>query len=266
MYPDYSQSRRLRDSKSPLLSAALDYHDRGWTTFPLRWKEPAIPSWKHLRDDPDLVTRQQIRDWYGEEQAAVTGIAIVCGSASGGLAVRDYDDADAYHRWADTHPDLAAELPTVRTYRGYHVYCRSDRLQYRRLGRTGEYRATAGHYVAAPPSLHAVTGLPDYRWVVPLPPAGTPLPTVDPVAAGLLPAATLESSSRNHHHRGRRPAPPICVLQAPYHAAVLDSLPAGPGERNACLLALVRRLDAAGLGADCLVSSLPGIEEMPRWS
>src|SRR5262245_60507560 len=94
----------------------------------------------------------------------VTGLAVVLGSISGGLAVRDYDDAGAYQRWAGDHPELARRLPTVRTGRGFHVYCRGPS----RFVATddGEYRATPGHFVLAPPSRHP-TGV-IYFWTVPL--------------------------------------------------------------------------------------------------
>lgn len=254
MYPYLTRSPSGRGGHSPLLEAALDYIGRGWAVFPLRWKEPAVPKWKHFREPENRPDEHAIREWFDCPEECVTGIAIICGAVSGGLTVRDFDDADSYFRWADGHQDLARRLPTVRTYRGYHLYFLTTRLLYRKF-RSGEYRGTVGQYVAAPPSLHPVSRQPDHRFVVPLPPRGEPLPTVaDPVAAGLLPASTRRTaaSARSRIPRRASSTPYISVSTLPLQALVRRCLPTGHGERHDCLLELVRRLDAARLGEEHL--------------
>ena len=107
-------------------------------------------------------------------------LALVCGVT---LAVRDFDRAEAYHRWAGEHPDLAGRLPTAATRRGFHVYHRCGFEHWQKLP-DGEYIASPRHYVLAsaqPP--------PQGR---PLPlggAAGRRGPAGGPVAAGLLPDA-----------------------------------------------------------------------------
>jgi hypothetical protein len=85
---------------------------------------------------------------------------------SGGLAVRDFDQADAYQKWAAEYPDEAKRLPTVQTARGFHVYGRSNKRLFVKLA-DGELHIHSGHYVVLPPSLHPNGKL--YRWVNPLP-------------------------------------------------------------------------------------------------
>lgn len=140
----------VQPTRDDLRTAALDYCRRGWSILPIRrgGKTPLVP-WRRYqteRPSPRAVER-----WLSRED--IRGVAIICGAVSGGLAARDYAQADAYHAWAAAHPDLAATLPTVRTARGYHVYCRLAAERYDTLP-DGELRGTSGHYVLAPPSVH----------------------------------------------------------------------------------------------------------------
>ena len=157
----------LREVHSPskpaiadLLEAALEYAARGWSIIPTAGKQPT-GSWKTFQTSPP--DEPTLRRMFARK--GITGLAIIMGSASGGLACRDYDDAGAYRRWADDHPDLASTLPTVKTSRGFHVYFAGpDGFQ--DLG-DGEYRADSGHYCLLPPSAHPDG--PTYTWLVPLP-------------------------------------------------------------------------------------------------
>jgi Bifunctional DNA primase/polymerase, N-terminal len=157
-----------------LLATALGYAARGWSIIAVKGKK-AAGLWKPFQtrtaDEPTL--RRMF-----ERQA--TGLAVILGPVSGGLACRDFDDAGAYHRWTAQHPDLAASVPTVKTARGFHVYFRG--LEgFQTLG-DGEYRADAGHYCLLPPSRHPDG--PTYTWLKPIPDGN--LPFLDPVQAGLL--------------------------------------------------------------------------------
>jgi hypothetical protein len=165
-------------------------------------------------------------------RSGVTGLAVVLGSASGGLACRDWDDAGAYHRWADDHPGLAATLPTVQTPRGFHVYFAGPE-GYHELG-DGEYRADAGHYCLLPPSLHPDGML--YRWLIPLPEGA--LPFLDPAEAGLLTQDHEDTSLPTYPHT-QHVSP--CDTSG-VETAILATLPTGPGQRNSRLFDLARRL------------------------
>jgi hypothetical protein len=161
-----------------LLGAALDYHhQRGWTIIPVRGKDPAVKWKRYQAGRPDEA---QLRRAF--EAPGVTGLAVLLGSASGGLHCRDFDVEGKYDRWASSHIALARTLPTVATKRGYQVYLAGRADHYAEL-EDGEYRGDAGHYSVLPPSRHPAGPL--YRWQVPLPEG--PLPLIDPHEAGLLP-------------------------------------------------------------------------------
>lgn len=165
------------------------------------------------------------------------------GRPSGGLAVRDFDDAEAYHTWAALHPEDAACLPTVRTGRGFHLYGRLAEEKYDGKFGDGELRADQGHYCLLPPSLHP-SGI-FYRWLVPLPPIRLALP--------LLP-----SSLTQHHtqvaHATQRHALQIGTghvaeewpgeVMAAVEAAISATLPTGYGQRTRKLFHFARYLRA----------------------
>ena len=172
---------------TPLLRAALAYRAYGLSVIPLRpkTKEAAIRWAKYQRE---VAEEEEIRSWFATDK----NIGIVCGQASGGLVVRDFDEAEAYAAWAAANPDLAGALPTVRTPRGYHVYFRvagdCPRLW---VTDSGEVRG-AGGYVVAPPSTHP-TGE-KYKWIVPL--SAQSLRVVDPVFFEVKPVEIKKKTDR----------------------------------------------------------------------
>jgi len=99
-----------------LLESAIDYARRGWSIIPTAGKR-AKGLWKPFQTLP--ADERTLRSLFASP--GVTGLAVILGSASGGLVGRDWDDAEGYHRWAANFPELAKVLPTVRTSRGYHV-------------------------------------------------------------------------------------------------------------------------------------------------
>lgn len=255
MYLHHIPSPRQRGGESPLLAAALDYFDRGWAMFPLRDKKPAVSGWacfraKDSRPDPNLL-----RDWFGDPVGRarnggmhINGLAVICGSPSAKLCVRDFDDAAAYRAWADSHSVLARTLPTARTGRGYHVWHRG-RAVHRKCG-DGEYLGTAGQVAVAAPSWHP-TARRLYEWTIPLPPVGTPLPELDPLEAGLLPggAAANDDAPRRKVQRSARGR---WQSGTDLRAIAESCLPNGVGERNDRIQALVRACDLAGIARDQL--------------
>ncbi len=167
--------RNQAENSQGFFDAALTYARRGWSIIPTIGKNSAH-HWKQFQTTPaDESTLRRLFSHKG-----ITGLAVILGSASRGLACRDFDDTDAYHRWADAQPELAALLPTVKTARGFHVYFRGPD-SFAVLG-DGEYRADAGHYCLLPPSRHPDG--PTYTWQIMLP-IGE-LPMVNPSSCGLL--------------------------------------------------------------------------------
>jgi len=129
-----------------MIDAALDYRRRGWSVIPVKEKK-AIGPWKQYQTTPP--DEPTLRSLFSK---AADGIAVLLGSASGGLCCRDYDDLGGYQRWEASYPQLADTLPTVETHRGRHLYFRGPE-QFIKLG-DGEYRGTSGQYVVLPPSHH----------------------------------------------------------------------------------------------------------------
>src|SRR5689334_16601318 len=84
-----------------LVDCALRYYQRGWRIIPTREKKAAV-KWKQYQTNaPDAKT---VKNWF--RRGGIDGVAVLMGSASGGLACRDYDTDDAYQRWANSRPDL----------------------------------------------------------------------------------------------------------------------------------------------------------------
>jgi hypothetical protein len=163
---------------------------------------------------------------------SIDGLAVITGSVSGGLAVRDFDVEDAYHLWATANPDDAAQLPTVQTARGFHVYGATESELYLEL-EDGELRAACRHYVVLPPSRHPIGDL--YRWINPLPPVGVPLlPLPKSLYSGAL-QQTRAPSRQVQANTLHAPAQGIDPL-------IARTLPTGPGQRNRRVFDLARGL------------------------
>lgn len=150
-----------------LLSHALQYRRRGFSVIPMKAKKPTVRWTPFSRT---LASEDLIRRWFA--RSGPDGLAVICGSVSGNLCVRDFDDLRSYEKWAEANPTLAAMLPTVETGRpGRHVYFRNGIHRIRKLS-DGELRGAG--CCLLPPSMH-VSGK-QYRWLIPLP-QGT-LPSV----------------------------------------------------------------------------------------
>jgi hypothetical protein len=208
-----------------LLDLALAGRHRGWSIIPTVGKRARF-SWRDCQTSP--APEDLLRDWFGGRWGGITGLAVICGRVSGGLAVRDFDRADAYHRWADAHSRDAAWLPTVQTARGFHVYGRVDTEQYVTLD-DGELRADVRHYVLLPPSIHPSGFL--YTWTVPL--TQGPLP---PLPRSLTQTQADPGTPSTHI------ACATCTGADAIHGAIARTLPRGPGQRNRKLFELARAL------------------------
>jgi hypothetical protein len=214
-----------------LLDFALGYARRGWSIIPVTGKE-AVTLWKPFQTrQPDEKT---LRRPFAKK--GITGLAVILGSPSGGLAVRDFDQVDAYEDWASANPEDAALLPTVKTARGYHVYGRLDNEAFENLD-DGELRADSGHYVVLPPSVHPDGAI--YSWLNPLPEIGVDLP--------MLPSSLLVKREKDvtQEHRREDSREPNTTHEYPIScvtSAIARTLPTGPGQRRRCLFDLARHL------------------------
>src|SRR6266851_9747348 len=209
----------------PMTDTALEYHRRGLAVIPTSGKKARF-DWKQFQRERPI--EGMLHDWFGRLSEGTTGLAVVLGKVSGMLAVRDFDQSDAYDGWAKSHPNLADTLPTVTTARGRHVYFRTRKEVFADLS-DGELRGDSKHYVLVPPSLHPSGVI--YRWTIPLPEG--PLPVLDPRKAGFLDAATCNTASTGNKE-GAVPAVSAVLHGLPVGAgeAVAGTLPVGAGERN----------------------------------
>lgn len=210
-----------------LLAAALGYLRRGWSVIPVIGKR-AIGRWKSFQERP--ADEATLRRMFG--RSGVTGLAVITGKVSGGLAIRDFDDAGAYDFWARANASDAATMPTVRTARGVHIYGTLDAEIYSTFS-DGELRADSRHYCLLPPSLHPEGTM--YSWTVPLPEG----------RLRALPFSLTQQQQQTHADAAdpadaRKPSTSI----AWWTSAIASTLPTGPGQRNRRIFELARRLKA----------------------
>jgi hypothetical protein len=141
------------------LQAARNYLLKGFSVIPIlpRGKKPAIP-WKEYQQRPP--TEEELVQWFGN--GAKNNIGIVTGSVSG-LAVVDLDSDQAF---AFAKAKNLPPGPTVKTGRGFHLYCKAKdgvrNFQQRDDLPDIDLRADGG-YVVAPPSVHESGTV--YGWV-----------------------------------------------------------------------------------------------------
>ena len=265
------------------LSAALEYLGRGWSTIPIEPGTKAPPKgFKWAQFQKRLPTADELKAWFGNRTQYV---AIVLGEVSGGLVCRDFDTAEGYPQWAAAHPELAAILPTVRTVKGYHVYCRGDialirggsreRGEIRFLG-DGELRGGKG-YCLAPPSVHPDG--PVYKWTIPV---ADEVPYIDLRETGWLHPCNIE----NREHRdylvdgaGRGDGENVGILREPrtlgraaagapqtselVDLAIARTIPIAGGQRHRAIFELARELKAIPGIADANPKDLKPI--VRRW-
>jgi hypothetical protein len=248
---------------------ALEYRRHGWSIIPIAAgtkKPPKRFRWKRFQKR--LPTEEEVREWFSHRDDL--GLAVIFGEVSGGLVCRDFDEMQAYERWAAEHPDLAATLPTVATPRpGRHVYSRSNECSITKLP-DGELRG--GGYCLLPPSPHPNGQR--YEWLIPLPDG--PLPFIEDVrAAGFLdgtPNVTerterTETTEENGGEPRRTEAMDATALVSsrtesktdlPHDIAqaMRETLPTGPGRRNRQVFELARALKAIPRLADAPVDTL----------
>jgi hypothetical protein len=236
--------------------------DLGLTVLPVRAgdKRPFV-RWKHYQNRRPC--RPTLRRWSCDDRLG--GLAVIHGAASGGLACRDYDIPQAYHRWAEAHPSLARTLPTSLSRRGAKVYFRTEQETYRKNLGDGELIGDRKHYSCVPPTVHPVTGKP-YEWSVPL--LALP-PILDPIEVGFAPAQLQQTNLSHIDANSTIGTQQYCgcsslslgegvlgELGGEIERVVGQTQPAGPGQRNHCLFRLARGLKGVPQCAGCRAAEL----------
>ncbi len=233
-----------------VLTVALEYEQRGLAIIPIRkGSKVAGVKWKRFQERRPTV--DELRRWF--DGGKYSGLAVVLGPVSGHLACRDFDDATGYERWATEFPDLAKSLPTVKTYRGYHVYFtvavdKTTHLE------DGELRG-AGAYCLLPPSAHPDGAI--YEWVVPL--NGEVL-AVDSDLAGFLSPVKQKQTEGDRSTLSKQTAMKATEGEE-IELALQATLPTGPQQRNRKVFDYARRL----MGIEGLAdANLPTLKPLVR--
>ena len=107
----------------PLLKLALDMRAAGCSLIAVGQNKRPWYKWAAHQDTP--ATAAQLRKWHADQRTK--GYALVCGKASSGAEVLDFDDPDMFPAFLAVAPDWAANLPTQKTGGGGYqiVYRRS---------------------------------------------------------------------------------------------------------------------------------------------
>jgi len=248
-----------------LLEAAESYGGLGWRIIPVDANKRPTVRWSKYQYQP--ARAEELSDWFTHWKA-VKGLAVINGDASGGLVCRDFDDLQAYQRWAETHLELAKTLPTVETARGRHVYFISQSVKRTWKFTDGELRGSGINIL--PPSRHP-SGV-AYRWIIE-PTASNLIPLDDLDAAGLGARATemteitentehTELTDDNRSH-GRSNADDLEQVEPNMEKLIRATLPAAAGERNRQVFKLARSLKA--LAGDIDVEPTTFRNVVKRW-
>src|SRR5262245_61482201 len=221
-YPFPRQGETTLVAKSTLLAEAHRLAEKyRWSIVPTV-KKGASCKW--ARFQTSAPGRKQRGGRFGSNED-IDGLAVVAGAVSDRLRVRDFDQADAYDRWAAAHAELAAGLPTSRTGRGYHVFFRADLPDRVTAFGDGELRAGGG-IVVLPPSCHPAGGR--YAWTQP---PGDAIP--------FLGQAALQASGLPGVVPAAPPGAPAGVPEA-VRQAILRTTPTGAGQRHRAIFAFAR--------------------------
>ncbi len=214
-----------------IFNAARDLASLGLSVVPVAGKKPVVP-WGRFAVGRERPTPAEMRAWLA--RPGVTGIGVLCGPASGGLTIADFDDNGAYRVWRRGFPDVAELLPVVRTRRGAHVWFRS-KLAKSMCRDWGELKASG--IVVCPPSMHPDGG--EYAWLSE--PPRWDIPFIEPEAVGLLGHATEDVTQKTCDTEATEDD--FCGIPSASSVSLPgDCLPRRLGERNRAVWRLVQVL------------------------
>lgn len=146
------------NEKTELLEAALSYHEKNWSVFPInsRTKRPFV-EWKSYQKDP--ANEEQIKQWWKTYPYA--GIGLVTGKISN-LIVLDVDGEEGKKYIKDKG---FAPTPCVKTKRGEHYYFKHPGFSTQNFAKKkGLDLRGDGGFVILPPSKHP-SGI-RYEWII----------------------------------------------------------------------------------------------------
>ncbi len=94
-------------------------------------KSPAISTWKEYQSR--LPVASELDNWFGNGHNY--GIAVICGTVSGGLEIIDFDDPNVFPNWYEVVAQARGEAILGRTLiintpsDGFHVYYKCDSIE-----------------------------------------------------------------------------------------------------------------------------------------
>ncbi len=242
------------ENANSLLSAALNYSERGFSVIPLgpKGKEPLIP-WTDYQKRP--ATEEKIKSWWAEWPDANVGIITGAVSKIIAVDVDSVEGVDFLIGKLGENPGLSGEpnFQTVanKTGRGYHATYRHPGFSVKNsAGKISvgiDIRGDGG-YIVAPPSIHANGRT--YQWLEGL--------SIDEVQVALPPPWLLEFLSGQTVSEGSE------NNQTPSKSksgSVLKGIPSviADGTRNSTLTKEAGRLFGKGLRPDKVQATLMGI-------
>jgi len=148
------------------LEAALEYHQRGWSVFPLRHKRFPLVPWKAYQTE--RATLEQVHAWWTEHPDALIGVAL--GRVSNLLRV-DADGAEAVHRLNELGMPQTATFQSPSGGKGWLLNGMDGAKHLTIWKGKGEHEElkvlSDGQYTVVPPG-------PGYQWLDESPPAKMP--------------------------------------------------------------------------------------------
>ena len=154
------KSIMAKKNKMTILDYAQEYHKRGWNIIPIGFEKRPPKGFSWAEYQIQKVTQDNLQEWFGTGK--YRNLAVIVGEVSGGLTIIDFDSMDIYEKWKAENPELVDVLPSVKTSRGMHIYCRSDldkNLSYKKIDVLATHK-----YALLPPSRHP-DGKSVYEWV-----------------------------------------------------------------------------------------------------
>ena len=150
-------------------------------------KKPAM-KYEHLYSGK-RPGRAAIRKWFSTKPNR--NIGVLLGEASDGTIAMDFDDFETYRSWSEKHQSVANILPTARTRKGVHVYCKSQEgycgsHDLRSFGLTGELKGNKTLTVFP----GSVVDGHEYHWLIS---PNNGIPTISLAESGLVPDSFISS-------------------------------------------------------------------------